>query len=139
MHTTAHNIFRAIHEGKWLHIEYQNQSDQVTSFWIGIHDINVQKRELIVDGLHLGRYTTETYDHIKFDSILSSKVVEGTYCPINEKLVWDIYSNPHKYKSLFDNVANLKILNYLEMCNRMICTLFTGQSSKEGYFYALLL
>lgn len=119
MQTTTHNIFRAIHEGKWLQIEYQNQSDQITNFWIGIHDINIQKRELLVDGLHLGRYTTETYEHIKIDSILSSKVVEGTFCPINEKLVADIYANPHNYKSLFENVANLKILNYLEMCNRM--------------------
>ena len=146
MQTVAHNIFRAIHEGKWLHIEYQNQSDQITNFWIGIHDINMQKRELIVDGLHLGRYTTETYDHIKIDSILFSKVVEGTYCPINEKLVWDIYVNPHKYKSLFDNVANLKILNYLEMCNRMDTVpyysdfelvRFLDRDSFNGEFYQL--
>lgn len=146
MQTIAHNIFRAIHEGKWLHIEYQNQSDQITNFWIGIHDINMQKRELIVDGLHLGRYTTETYDHIKIDSILFSKVVEGTYCPINEKLVWDIYVNPHKYKSLFDNVANLKILNYLEMCNRMDTVpyysdfelvRFLDRDSFNGEFYQL--
>ena len=36
-----------------------------------------------------------------------------------EKLVNDIYINPHKYKFIFDNIVNLKILNYLEMCNRM--------------------
>ena len=59
---------------------------------------------------------------ISADSILSSQVVEGSYCPVNNELVRDIYMNPHKYKPLFDNIANLKVLNYLEMCNRMDTT-----------------
>lgn len=119
MNNIYHDIFRAIHEGKWLKIEYRNQGDQVTKFWIGIRDLNVCKRLLAVDGLHLGKYTVESYDHLCIDSILSSKIVEGSYCPVNQKLVEDIYLNPHKYKTIFDNTANLKILNYLEMCNRM--------------------
>lgn len=48
--------------------------------------------------------------------------MEGSICPVNEELVRDIYLNPHKYKTLFDHAANLKILNYLEMCNRMDTT-----------------
>lgn len=119
MNPIYRDIFRAIHEGKWLYIEYRNQNEDISKFWIGIQNLNMPKRELVVEGLHLSRYTMETFEHIKLDSILSSKVVEGTYYPVNEELVQDIYANPHKYKSLFDNVANLKILNYLEMCNRM--------------------
>lgn len=38
---------------------------------------------------------------------------------MNQCLVQDIYLNPHKYVTLFDHTANLKILSYLEMCNRM--------------------
>lgn len=113
------DIFRAIHEGKWLSIEYRNKEEKITKYWIGIRNLNMAKRTLAVDGLHLGKYTTDTYDYIYIDSILSSQIVEGSYCPINQRLVRDIYLNPHKYKSLFDNAANLKILNYLEMCNRM--------------------
>ncbi len=116
------DIFKAIHEGKWLKIEYRNKESHVTKFWIGIRGIDVRKRRLSVDGLHLKQYTLESYDYIDIDSILASQVVEGTYYPINQKLVQDIYLNPEKYKSLFDNVANLKILNYLEMCNRMDVT-----------------
>ena len=119
MNTIYRDIFRAIHEGKWLSIEYQNKKDEVTKYWIGIRNLDVRKRTLAVDGLHLGQYTTGTFDTIYIDSIIFSNIVEGSYCPVNQKLVEDIYLNPHKYKSLFDNAANLKILNYLEMCNRM--------------------
>lgn len=122
MNNINHDIFRAIHEGKWLKIEYKNREDKITRYWIGIHDLNPVKRTLSVDGLHLSRYTTDSFDTIYIDSILSSQVVEGSYCPVNQELVQDIYLNPHKYKALFDNVANLKILNYLEMCNRMDTT-----------------
>lgn len=122
MNNICHDIFRAIHEGKWLKIEYKNKEEKITKYWIGIRSLNPLKRTLSVDGLHLSRYTTDSYDTIYIDSILSSQVVEGSYCPINQELVRDIYLNPHKYKTLFDNVANLKILNYLEMCNRMDTT-----------------
>ncbi len=119
MNSIYRDIFRAIHEGKWLGIEYCNKEKQITKYWIGIRNLNAAKRTLAVDGLHLGKYTTDAYDYIYIDSILSSKVIEGSYCPVNQKLVRDIYLNPHRYKGLFDNIANLKILNYLEMCNRM--------------------
>ena len=119
MNNICRDIFRAIHEGKWLQIEYRNREVQVTKYWIGIRSLNPEKRTLSVDGLHLGRFTTESYDTIYIDSILASQIVEGSYQPVNEKLVEDIYLNPYRYRSLFRNSPNLKILNYLEMCNRM--------------------
>jgi len=119
MNKIYHDIFKAIHEGKWLKIEYRNKGEEITKFWIGIRDLDIFKRKLIVDGLHLGMYSLGENYVLDIDKILSSQIVEGSYCPVNEKLVEDIYLNPHKYKTLFDNTANLKILNYLEMCNRM--------------------
>lgn len=119
MNNVCHDIFRAIHEGKWLKIQYKNREGQITRYWIGIRNLDPVKRSLSVDGLHLGRFTVETYDFIHMDSILSSRIVEGSYCPVNQELIGDIALNPHKYKSVFQNTANLKILNYLEMCNRM--------------------
>ncbi len=121
MNAVYRDIFRAIHEGKWLSIEYRNQEDKITKYWIGIRDLDMRRRSLSVDGLHLTQYTVADLT-IRIDSIQSSQVVEGSYCPVNAKLVEDIYLNPHKYKTLFDNVANLKILNYLEMCNRLDAT-----------------
>ncbi len=122
MNSVCRDIFRAIHEGKWLQIEYRNKENQITKYWIGIRSLNLARRSLAVDGLHLGIYTIESYECIYIEAILSSEIVEGSYCEINGKLVEDIHKNPHKYKGLFDNVVNLKILNYLEMCNRMDTT-----------------
>ncbi|MCH5345004.1 MAG: DUF2726 domain-containing protein [Acetatifactor sp.] len=119
MDSICHDIFRAIHEGRWLNIEYKNRDEQITRYWIGIRNVNPHKRTLAVEGLHLGQYTTDSYDCIYIDSILSSQIVEGSYCPVNLQLVEDIRLNPDKYATVFDNIANLKILNYLEMCNRM--------------------
>ncbi len=119
MNAVIRDMFRAIHEGKWLSIEYHNREDQVTRYWIGIRGLDVRKRTLAVEGLHLGLYTVEAYDRIRIDAILSSEVIEGSYYPVNEALVRDIGRNPERYYPLFDNLANLKILTYLEMCNRL--------------------
>ena len=129
MNAVFRDIFRAIHEGKWLSIEYHNREDQITKYWIGIRNLDIRSRTLAVDGLHLGQYTVESYDRIRIDSIKSSRIIEGSYCPVNEALVRDIYLNPHKYNTLFDNTANLKILSYLEMCNRLDCVPYKSDFS----------
>ncbi len=126
MNAVYRDIFRAIHEGKWLSIEYRNKQEEITKYWIGIKDLDISGRTLVADGLHLGKYTVKSLDHIKVDSILSSSVIEGSFCPVNEKLVQDIYLNPHKYRTFFEHAANLKILNYLEMCNRMDTVPYTS-------------
>lgn len=122
MNAVCRDIFKAVHEGKWLSIEYRNKKEQITKYWIGIRGLNPVKRSLAVEGLHLGRYSLERYEWIYIDSILSSHVLEGTYCPVNQALVKDISENPGRYKPLFEHVVNLKILNYLEDCNRLDAT-----------------
>lgn len=118
MNTVCRDIFRAIHEGKWLSIEYKNGKEEITKYWIGIIDINPLKKTMKVVGLHLGYYTTmELYIYI--DSIQVSAIIEGSYFETNRKLLDDINSNPAKYRKIFENVANLKILNYLVDCNKM--------------------
>ena len=119
MNAVFRDIFRAIHEGKWISIEYRNREEQITKYWIGIRDLDVRNRTLAVEGLHLRQYTVEAFDRIKIDSIQNTRIIEGSFYPVNEALVKDIYLNPHKYNSIFDNTANLKILGYLEMCNRL--------------------
>ena len=41
MNTILRDIFRAIHEGKWLSIEYRNQENQLTKYWIGIRNLDI--------------------------------------------------------------------------------------------------
>ena len=118
MNSVCRDIFRAVHEGVWLSIEYQNKGQQVTKYWIGIKDIVAHKRALIVDGLHLGQHEIKEL-YIYIDSILSSSILEGTYQPKNRRLIDDIALNPQKYRTLFEDVANMKVLNYLCDCNRL--------------------
>lgn len=122
MNQICRDIFRAIHEGKWLKIEYRNKADQVTKYWIGIRDLDPRSRTMKVDGLHLGQLTIGEYDRIFIDSILSTEIIEGTYCPENKILVEDIEMHPERYKNIFDSSANLIILNYLEICNKLDTT-----------------
>lgn len=121
MNQVCRDIFRAIHEGKWLKIEYRNKSEQVTRYWIGILDLDSRNRMLRVDGLHVGLCTIEELK-IYIDSILSSEVIEGSYCPQNKKLTEDIAMHPERYQAIFSGSVNLKVLNYLEMCNRLDIT-----------------
>ncbi len=129
MNKVCHDIFRAIHEGKWLRIEYENKESELTKFWIGIRDIDVPGGRLITDALNVSNFQYGERYSLFINKIVNSELVEGSYCPINQQLVDDILMNHHKYKSLFDNIANLKILNYLEMCNRMDTTPYYSEFS----------
>lgn len=127
MDTITRDIFKAIHEGKWLSIEYKNKEEKVTKYWVGINNVHPKGRFLSVEGLHLSKCILGDFPRIYIDSILSSSVVEGSYHPINHQLVEDIRINPHKYQELFHHSANMKILNYLADCNRMDTTPYKSQ------------
>jgi hypothetical protein len=71
-----------------------------------------------VEGLHLAKYTVMDLK-IFIDSIQSSAIIDGSYFPTSEELIHDIQYHPTKYQTLFDHVANLKILNYLEDCSKL--------------------
>lgn len=118
MNTVSRDIFQAIHEDKWLSIEYKNKEEEITKYWIGMKAIQVEQRCLLVEGFHLTKYTTQELK-IYLDSILSSHVVEGSYYQVPRSLKEDIYLHPARYSSVFSQTANLKILNYLADCNRL--------------------
>ena len=96
MKTISRDIFRAIHENKWLSIEYKNKQEEITKYWIGIIDVNPLTKTLLVEGLHLEKCTILEL-HIYLDSILSSTVIEGSYYEVPEMLKEDICRNPHRY------------------------------------------
>lgn len=127
MNTVCRDIFKAIHEGKWISIEYKNKNGEQTRYWIGINDINLKDRSLSVAGLHLSKHTLGDFPRIYIDSILTSDVVEGSFHPVNQRLVEDIHLNPYKYKELFHHAANMKILNYLADCSRLDSTPYRSE------------
>ncbi len=132
MDTICRDIFRAIHENKWLDIEYKNKQNDVTKYWIGIIDVDPVKRTLKVEGLHLGKYSTAEL-HIYIDSILSSRLIDGSYYEVKISLKEDIQSNPQKYISLFHHVSNLKILNYYIDCNKLDAVPYKAEYSLIDY------
>lgn len=144
MNSVYRNIFRAIHEDKWLSIEYRNEKTEVTKYWIGIKKINVQKKSLFVEGLHLFQYTCKEL-YIYMDSILSAEVINGSYCQESRQLKEEIEKNRDEYRSIFYHIDNLKILDYYEDCNRLDTTPYQceyslikrldGDSLKEGVYF----
>lgn len=57
MNNVTRSIFRAIHEGKWLSIEYKNQQTQQTKYWVAVKGLNPRTRTLTG-----GRPAPETAD-----------------------------------------------------------------------------
>ncbi|MBR4629012.1 MAG: DUF2726 domain-containing protein [Treponema sp.] len=118
MNSICKDIFRSLHEGKWLYIEYCNSDNERTKYWIAVQNINIEKRGLEVLGLHLGSFSTKNLT-ILIDKIQSSCVMEGTYYKTNKNLIEDIDLYPQKYSSIFSEIVNFKILNYLADCNKL--------------------
>ena len=81
MNQICRDIFRAIHEGKWLKIEYRNKADQVTKYWIEIRDLDPRSRTMKVDGLHLGQLTIGEYDRILSIQYCLLKMNRGDILP----------------------------------------------------------
>ncbi len=115
MNDVCRAIFKAIHEGKWMSIVYRNKNNEQTRYWIAVKDININYKALVVRGFHLGTYQIKNLN-IYIDSIETGEVIDGSYFPINKRLIDDIELNPKKYAKIFDHTVNLRILNYLEDC-----------------------
>ena len=118
MRAIGRELFRAIHEGYWLSVEYQNQKKEVKRYWIAVKGLSPEKGRILADGMQLGKYCI-TELNLYIESFLEAKALKGTYAPVNEALVKSIRENPERYKSVFGEIANLKILSYLSDCAKM--------------------
>ena len=121
MDSVSRNLFRALHEGKWLSIEYKNLSGQTTNFWGSVCGLNPRSGMVQVDGMHLHDYTVKRL-FLHIDGIQSAKIVEGTWCERNEALIKDIAERPHAYARFFTHITNLKVLDYLAACSQLDST-----------------
>ena len=121
MDSVSRNLFRALHEGKWLSIEYKNLSGQTTNFWGSVCGLNPRSGMVQVDGMHLHDYTVKRL-FLHIGGIQSAKIVEGTWCERNEALIKDIAERPHAYARFFTHITNLKVLDYLAACSQLDST-----------------
>lgn len=118
MNNIGRDIFKAIHEGKWLDLEYKNLNTEITHYWFAIEEIDVNTCMLVGKGLHLVQHTILSMK-IHISRIISAKIVDGTYMPTNVNLLEDIKINSEKYDFIFSKSRNLKVLNYLSDCNKL--------------------
>lgn len=138
------SIFKAVHEGKWLSVEYRNKEEKITRYWLAVQGIDMRYKSLRVEGFHLGDYTVAPL-WVYVDSILSAVIVEGSYYTVNRSLVEEMDAHPEKFEPLFGTLANLKVLNYLIDCNRLdvqpyqcdyslVSHLDGDKITKDGYY-----
>lgn len=133
MQPVYRDIFRAIHEGKWLNIEYQNKNGERTKYWIAVCSLDPVLETLDVFSLHLRKHSVIRLEKIFLRSVLTAQIVEGTWCSRNEDLIRDISENPYRYQKIFGNTANLKVLNYYEQCSLMDFTPYCRQFDLVKY------
>ena len=126
--SVARDIFRAVHEQKWLSLEYRNAQRETTRYWIGVTGIDPKARRIACRGMHLR--TLECADlTILIDSIVASAVVDESYFPTPRALVDDIEQNEDRYTPVFGSAPNLKILDYLADCNKLNTAPYTREFS----------
>ncbi len=132
MNDVCRKIFESLYEEKWLSIQYKNVKDEVKKYWIDIKDINVKERRLTVDGLKLSNMVIGSLN-ISIDRILHAVVLDSTISSKKDHLINDISLFPSKYKAMFDNVANLRVLNYLSKCNKLDSLPYTDKYKLVDY------
>ena len=118
MGAAVRDIFRAVHEHKWLSIEYRNKSGAITHYWIGVNRIDPVRRCMDVDSLHLGNKSMKRLSQIYIDSVQAASILEGTYHKTPDALLKAIEED-ERYEKVFGSVPNLKILDYYYDCVRL--------------------
>lgn len=110
-------VVRALKEGKWLAIQYQNMTDEIKKFWIAIQDIEPTKKLLYVDVYNdeLSRKVIKDYK-IHYDKILSATVIENTIYRKPEKLLEKINQNLSEFLFLEDESLSERVLMYYLEC-----------------------
>lgn len=120
MNRKEYVIARAIKNGKWLHIHYQ-QDEGPTTFWAAIKDIDPEKRLLIGDLFnsgyidnHSGGYLSNTTFY--FDKIISAELLEETTYQVPISLLERIENEPDRFQWLDFYLVDENVLHYYLEC-----------------------
>lgn len=119
-------IGRAIREGRYLSVSYENAEGRNTEFWIRILDLN-ENQTINVDIYNLTKENPILNTKIKISKIRSVELLKFSYCQVSEELIKKI----NKYNQLdiynFDKYNN-KILEYYLECYRASADPFLHKS-----------
>jgi hypothetical protein len=107
-------IGKAIREGKYLNITYENKSGDITRFWIAILDINA-RNELFVDMFNATKEESILNAKIFISSIRSAEILKFSHYKVSEALIKRLDEDQSLQKYDFDRFDNT-ILNYYLEC-----------------------
>ena len=110
-------LSEGIKTGKWIDISYKNSQNETTYYWIAIKDIDLKKR-IIYASIFNDQKSLNCLDAIiKFDNILSAKLLHFTTYDTPLELINKIEKNREDAKWLKYESFNNNILRYYLKCN----------------------
>lgn len=112
-------ISEGIKKGKWIDISYKNNQNEITYYWIAIKDIDLKKKVLSVSIFNDQKSLNSLEATIKFDNILSAKLLEFTTYETPIELIKKIEKNRDDAKWLKYETFNNNILRYYLKCNEL--------------------
>ncbi len=112
-------ISESIKKGKWLDISYKNKDGEITYYWIAIKDINLKNKTLDVTMFNDNKSLDDLDATIKFEGILSAKILEFTTYEVPQELIDKIEQNPEDAEWLKFETFNNNILRYYFKCNEL--------------------
>lgn len=108
-------LYRAIHQGRWLDIKYENIKGDITYFWVAIKDIEPTTKKLTVDVYNLEKKDPfKTNYSILYERIISARLLENTHYDVPEQLLNAIESEPHQYGFIKSTKLARNVLTYYE-------------------------
>lgn len=110
-------VSRSIKEGKWLAIQYQNKSDEITKFWCSIKNINPKNGLLTVDVFNdeLSDKVIKNYK-LYYEKILSASILENTFYPKPTELITKMENSLSDYLFLESEALDERLLAYYLEC-----------------------
>lgn len=114
----ANILSEAIKNKNWVAIEYKNQEDETTKFWIAIQDISIKEKKLKVDSFNIVKIQNLNHGNIKnayifFEQIKSACLIENTTYKQNPKLVEKITENIEELNWLNYEINSDNLINYI--------------------------
>lgn len=115
MRDIAETLSKGIKEGKWIDIEYNNQSGETTYFWIAIKDINPNRKTILCDIFNFQKSSDTFEQWIKFDGVKKADTLYFASYDVPEKLYIMLEKNSPEW--LHYDRFNNNILNYYQECS----------------------
>lgn len=114
------SISTAIKSSNWLSIEYVNQDEKITKYWVAIKEIDCKKKSFFVNAFNVSKVSNESQGLIEtwisFEKIKNAFVIENTTYEQPLSLLATINSNDCELDWLSYDFYNDDILDYIHEC-----------------------